>query len=221
MTPFREGTLTSLTHHDGRRRTALSSLLAAVALLAVLAGAERAQAGVLVASADGCADKAAARPFLPWLDPARYTLIRGGDFGTDAASWQRDGAEVVGDNEPWNVSGSSQTAALHLPSGASATSPATCVGLADPTLRLFARNRGALLGTLQVDVLFEDATGAVRSLPIGTLLGGDWAPTLTMPIVANLLALLPGEQTPVAFRFTARGGDWTIDDVYVDPWGKG
>ena len=32
------------------------------------------------------------------------------------------------------------------------------------------------------------------------------------------LPLLPGERTPVAFRFTPQGkGTWSIDDVYVDP----
>jgi hypothetical protein len=41
-----------------------------------------------------------------------------------------------------------------------------------------------------------------------------------MLVVANLLALLPNETTPVAFRFTAQGGDWSIDDVWVDPYGR-
>ena len=39
-----------------------------------------------------------------------------------------------------------------------------------------------------------------------------------MPVLANLTALLPGGQTPVAFQFTPVGtGSWTIDDVYLDP----
>ena len=41
-----------------------------------------------------------------------------------------------------------------------------------------------------------------------------------MLVIANLLPLLPGETTPVAFRFTAQGADWSIDDVYVDPYAK-
>ena len=41
-------------------------------------------------------------------------------------------------------------------------------------------------------------------------------------IVMNLLPLLPGGNTAVAFRFAPYGdGDWTIDDVYVDPWRHG
>jgi hypothetical protein len=41
-----------------------------------------------------------------------------------------------------------------------------------------------------------------------------------MTILANLLPLLPGEHTPVAFRFTAVGGDWSVDDVWVDPYSR-
>ena len=40
-----------------------------------------------------------------------------------------------------------------------------------------------------------------------------------MTVLANLLPLLPGAHTPVAFRFTPLlGGEWSIDDVYVDPF---
>jgi hypothetical protein len=51
--------------------------------------------------------------------------------------------------------------------------------------------------------------------------GDEWAPTPVVPVVVNLLSLL-GDQD-VAFRFTAldNRGEWTIDDVYVDPYKKG
>ena len=39
-----------------------------------------------------------------------------------------------------------------------------------------------------------------------------------MPIVANLLPLLPNGMTPVQFRFSASGGGFQIDDLYVDPY---
>src|SRR3954470_17358204 len=217
MTHFLEGSIQSHVH---RRRTAAVLLVACLAVLAGLLSAGRADAGVLASSAAACDTPAAERPFVRWGDSLQYVLAPDGDFDHDAAGWQRAGAEVVADNEPWNVHGSGRTAALHLPAGASATSPAACVGVLDPTVRLFARN-GDASGSLQVEVLFEDPSGASRSLTIGTLLGGDWAPTRPMPIVANLLSLLTGSKTPVAFRFTARGGDWTIDDLYIDPWGKG
>ncbi len=111
---------------------------------------------------------------------------------------------------------------LKLPSGSSAKSATMCVGIEHPTLRLFARNTGSPLSALKVEVHFEDALGNARSLPIGLVAAGSsWQPTQPMLIGVNLLALLlPGEQTPVAFEFTpvGFGGNWRIDDVYVDPY---
>jgi hypothetical protein len=74
---------------------------------------------------------------------------------------------------------------------------------------------------LDVEVLFEDAYGNVHDIAIGTAKGAGWSPTAPMVITPALLPLLPGEHTAVAFRFTAHGGDFQIDDVHVDPWGRG
>jgi hypothetical protein len=175
----------------------------------------------LTASCDG---QELERPFLPWADPAQYVLAPDGAMDGRADGWDLSNADVVADNEPFEVRGPGELAALHIGPGGSATSPAMCVTLSHPTLRFFARNAGDAGGALAVEVLFEDPLGRVRSLPIG-LVGGAvrWSPTLPMPIVANLLALLPGGGTPVAFRFTpvGEGSEWMIDDVYVDPYCKG
>ena len=94
-----------------------------------------------------------------------------------------------------------------------------------PTVRFFAKRQSGgwlSLSTLRVDVLFETSTGSVASLPIGSVgSGGSWQATSPMLVVANLLPLLPGERTPIAFRFTAQGSaNWSIDDVWVDPYSK-
>jgi hypothetical protein len=70
-----------------------------------------------------------------------------------------------------------------------------------------------------VSVRFETSLGIVLELPIGVVLpNSHWAPSLPMPIVANLLPLLPNQMTPVQFRFTPLGtATWSVDDVYVDP----
>jgi hypothetical protein len=191
-----------------------------VVSVAALAIASPAQAGLLVSSATDCDDQALEQPFLQWADPASYVLAPGGTFEHGAGAWNLSGnASVVSGNESYYVHGGGETSSLSLGSGASATSNSMCVGIEHPTLRLFARNSGSLLSTLKVEVLFEDNGGTVRSLPIGLVLaGGQWQPTLAMPVIANLLPLLPGEHTAVAFRFTANGGNWKIDDVYVDPY---
>jgi hypothetical protein len=47
-----------------------------------------------------------------------------------------------------------------------------------------------------------------------------WTPTPVMPLAVSLLPLLPGDHTPIRFRFTAVGSGFTVDDVYVDPWAR-
>ncbi len=197
--------------------------LAAVLCLTVfLAATSRADAGVLVAGAENCDQPPLEQPFLRWADPMQYFLAPDGSFAKRADGWSTTLAKVTPENQPYSAHADEGLASLRLRDGGSATTPVVCVGVEHPTLRFFARNDGSLLGTLRVDVMFEDATGDVNTLPIGLVSGGDeWSPTLPMPILANLLALLPGERTPVAFRFTAEDSAWLIDDVYVDPYSKG
>jgi hypothetical protein len=132
---------------------------------------------------------------------------------------------VVSGNESFDVGGANDSRSLALNNNSSATSPAMCVGIEHPTIRFFAKRRstGALasLSTLNVEALVELVDGTVVPLPVGVVTGnGSWQPTLPMVVAGNLLPLLPGEHTPVAYRFTAVGGDWSIDDVWVDPYGR-
>lgn len=206
------------------KRTAMIAI-AAVAALAGLTAAPAAQAGPLVASAEGCPSAPLEQPFLPWLDPADYVLVPNGGFENGASKWSLAGSGVVAGNEPYYVHGADESKSLSIPSGASATSATMCVGLNEPTLRLFVRSGSpSLLSKLGVEVLYEDALGNVRSASIGSvsaLSSTSWTPHVPMTIAANLLPLI-GDKTPVKFRFTAQGSaDWQIDDVYVDPYRKG
>jgi hypothetical protein len=152
---------------------------------------------------------------------ANYVLHPGGDFERGAAGWDLGGASIVNGNEPWKVGGATHGKSLAIPAGATVTTGSICVGIEHPTLRLFSKQTsGTTLGRLDVEVLFEDAGGNVHSLPIGAVGQGAWAPSQIMVLAANLLAGLPGERTAVAFRFSAQGGSFQIDDVYVDPWSK-
>jgi hypothetical protein len=200
-------------------KRALCALVAAGAL--TMAAATPAHAGILVASAKNCGTPATSQVFLRWLDPLRYERAPGGN-AESAAGWTLSGgAKVVSGNEPWKVGGSADKSSLLLPRGSRATTGVMCAGIGHPVMRFFARRTsGWLLDSLKVEVLFELSGGQVASLPIGLVLGGgSWQPTLPFPVLANLLPLLPGSLTPVAFRFTpVGGGAWQIDDVYVDPW---
>jgi hypothetical protein len=195
---------------------------AVVCICLFFVAAPAASAGPLVSSATSCDEQVLEQPFLQWMDVAHYVLAPGGTFESGATGWALSGgAYVVSGDEPFDVHAAGETQALALPAGSSATSGSICVGIEHPTLRIFARNTGVVTSTLKVDVLFEDATGTVRSLTIGTLTGSSsFQPSVLMPLVVNLLPLLPDERTAVAFRFTPQGsmGSWRIDDVYVDPY---
>ena len=189
-------------------------LLAAIAVVAFAAFAVPASASA------ACDGQALSKPFARWLDFADYTMPDDGSFEAGASGWQLDRATVVADNEPFGVHGANDSNALRVPAGGSAVSTPICIGLGHPTLRLFARSSASLtLSSLRVDVRFLDSSGNQRSLPVGTLLPGTrWQPTLPMPVVVNLLSVLPAGPSEVRLAFTPVGpATWWIDDVYVDP----
>jgi hypothetical protein len=201
------------------RLRSLAAVLAASASLFVLM-ATPAHAGLLVKSAVGCSTPPVSQPFARWGDSSLYSPVANGGLESGGTDWSLSKASVVTGNETFYVQGSKDSKSLSLPAGSSATTRAYCVGLSKPAMRFFARSANTgLLSSLRVDVLFETSLGLSLSLPIGTVSPGSaWAPSPKLLIIANLLPLLPGQQTPVAFRFTPQGaGNWWIDDVYVDP----
>jgi hypothetical protein len=199
-------------------RRGLPGLLAALALGALPAAAS---ADGLSLGLDGCPARTTAQPFARWLDWSNYTLVPGGTFEGALSDWKlTGGAKVVAGNEQFNVHGTGEKLALSLPSGSSATTPAMCVAVLDPTLRYFAANDGGLLSLLNVQILYHPPTGGVLTLPLGVNAGGKaWAPSLPTIVAADLLGVLNGGKASVAFRFTPTGlgAKWRIDDVYLDP----
>jgi hypothetical protein len=211
-----EGTL----HMNGIKRRIALAAITAMAMTGAFAAP--ASAGILTASESDCGDEMLTQPFAQFGDDANYKPVPNGSFETGTGGWTlAGGAKVVAGNEPWKVGGSNHGKSLVLPAGSTAISPVSCVGLAEPTLRFFAKkNRAPLLGvsTLAVSVYVKTSLGLTVPVPVGVVLGnGQWKATPPMLIVANLLPLLPGDRTPVAFQFTPLLGDWQIDDVYVDP----
>jgi len=202
-------------------RTAAALFITTIASAAL---ASTANAALLTQSATSCTDGQITQPFQRFGDTHNYKLL--GNFETDAAKWTLGGgAQVVAGNESYKVGGSSHAKSVLLPSGSSAVSPFTCVGLAEPTLRLFAKRNSALLGlvsTLNVQIQVQTSLGLSLWLPVlpGDLGGSSWHPTAQMPLIANILPLSASDKTPVRFRFTPLLGSWQIDDVYVDPMSR-
>ncbi|MFL6202901.1 MAG: hypothetical protein ACJ76J_27345 [Thermoanaerobaculia bacterium] len=206
-----------------RAGTVRAALVAAgAAIAAFAASAAPASAGVLVSTARSCSQNGLSQPFAGFGDRAYYTSVPGGSFEPGAPAWKLSGgAKIVSGNEPWYVGGRSQSRSLSLPAGATATSPAMCVGIGEPTLRYFAKSSSllGLTGAMTVEVLTETSLGLVVAVPLlPGVLTYAWKPSLPTPVVANLLPLLPGQKTAVAFRFHAVAGNWGLDDVYVDPY---
>lgn len=202
--------------------------LAGAALLAAVPSA--ASAGVLVQSAPSCDNGATSQPFSQFGDDNDYFLAPAGSFEDGANGWTLNGGRVVNDQEPWQVGGDDGTHALNIPAGRSVVSPTMCVGIEHPTMRFFAhRSGGGLLAAtsqLLVTARVETSLGLVLEVPVGTLTtltnGTKWNKTPTQIVLASLLPLLPGEHTPIQFRFTAVGTSaWVIDDVFVDPRCRG
>jgi hypothetical protein len=181
-----------------------------------LASSPPGRAGLISGLLNPCPEQQLSQPFLPWLDLASYTLAGDGGFESGASGWRLSGgARVVSGNEPWQVHSPGDGRSLFLPAGAKAVSPPSCIGLLHPATRFFARGSG---GTLRLDARVT-LLGISASVRIGVVTpGGDFAPTLPIPLLANLTSPLAGSSAGLVLTFTAVNGDVTIDDVYVDPF---
>jgi hypothetical protein len=212
-------------HSAAPRPVSWRSLCAIVGALACLAltAASASSAGPLDRVLTPCADPVS-HPFQAWSDGAGYALAPNGSFENGAGGWTLTGeAALTSGNEPFQVRGANDATSLSLPAGSSALSSPACVGTLSPTLRFFARNAGSPASTLRVDAVYTDALGLHWSVPIATVsASADWAPTRAYLILANVTALplLTNGSAQVSFRFTAQGtgGDWQIDDVFIDPY---
>lgn len=199
------------------RRRAVAPL---AALLALAIGPPAAHAGLLDDVKLSCDQEEVDQPFKPWGDPLTYVLVPGGSFEDSTSDWTlKNGAKVEDGNESFYVNDEDDSHLLRLPRGSSATTPSVCVGLIDVTTRLFVRNAGSDSSRLKVEVLYPNLLGKTSALTLGKLSGRkEWKPSPPLLITGNLPANLPGGGSAVAFRFTPLDrGDWSIDDVYVDP----
>jgi hypothetical protein len=202
-----------------RSRAALVAAFS-FALLAVSCSA--AEANLLSILPGSCGLEMDSQPFARWGDTNNYTLVPGGTFEAGAVPWAlSSGANVVAGNESYYVHDSSDNRSLSLPPRSSATSPAVCTSIYQPTLRLFVQNTGSASSRLGVEALYPALLGGVQVARLGDLTGtSSWqqSPALQLT-VTNLFATLSLQQTAIAYRFTPEGtvGQWRIDDVYVDP----
>jgi hypothetical protein len=208
------------------RRTR-ATLLAALSVLSLAAvAAPAANANVLSLLPGMCAGQSESQPFAQFGDLNNYTPVPGGNFEGAATPWSLSGgAHVAAGNESYNVGGAGDSSSLSLPAGSSATSPFLCTDIYHPTARLFARNTGSASSRLIVYVTYPTLVGLMTTAKVGTISAtSSWQPTPVDSLgLNNLLATLNLlGKTEVAFRFAPADstGNWSIDDVYLDPYAR-
>lgn len=159
---------------------------------------------LFAASAQACSYEKSETVFSAYGDPRAYVLVPGGDFGS-GAGWTLEGGATVA------------SGALSLPAGSSAVSPSICISRETPFLRSMARDSGVAGAKLKVEVFYEGLEAAQNRVVAGDK-DEAWDPT--HPLAQNYgLATLGGDSS-ARVRITAVGGDWEVDDVYVDPFAR-
>jgi hypothetical protein len=199
-----------------------AALMVAFSFAVVALTVPVAQANVLSILPGSCGNQIDSQPFARWGDTNNYTLVSGGTFEAGSLPWGLFwGANVAAGNESYYVHAGSDHNSLSLPNGSSATSMAVCASIYHPTVRLFVANTGSASSRLRVEALYPALLGGVQAARLGELSGtSTWQPSPALQLgVTNLLATLSLQQTAIAYRFTPQGtgGQWRIDDVYLDP----
>lgn len=202
-------------------RIKMGVFTAASSVAVLAAAAPSAHAGLLSLNTGSCG-QAVSEPFAQWGDKASYVQVPGGTFEPGSASWLlTGGAKVVPGNESYDASGPGSHS-LSIPSGGSATSPVACTGLDHPSARLFVRNTGSRASRLDVYATYRLLLGLPYTISLGQLSGSaSWQPSsvLQMGLLNNVLGSVTLSESTISFTFVPADGtgDWSIDDVYLDP----
>lgn len=191
----------------------LTTMAAAVALLACTA-----------ASAQACDYSGAEQVFRPWGDNKFYVLAPDGGFEAGGTGWSLGGgATTVAGNESFFLNDAGDKRSLSLPNGSSAVSPPICMSLDTPSFRLLARNTGSPSAGLRVEATYK-LLGLVRTKTVSTVTGSaSWAPSQQMSTVLTLSTVV-GTLIPSAIQIritpVGSGGNWQVDDLYIDPFAR-
>lgn len=206
-----------------RLATLLGSVVACAALVPTAFAGATPWAGTATDLTVACQPAPVSTPFAAIGDTADFFPVPNGGLEEGSAGWTlTGGAAVVDGNEPFFVGLPTDSHALRLGAGATATSPATCVGKKDPYARAVVN--GSVRGELRVAVVSIDRQGREQMEKVRTLKGtGSWTlsdklDTRSNPLFDKSLLQSGAGTTAIAFRFTVVSGTWTIDDLYVDPF---
>jgi hypothetical protein len=204
---------------------AVCAALTATALTVPAASAKSAGLGGLLGGilAPSC-NSTGSQVFAQWADYANYFLAPNGGLENGSTGWSLGGgASVVSGNQPFFGSGQHS---LSLPSGSTATSPATCIGSGDLYVRMFGADKGGVDSGLRVRVVWYGLLNKVLGITnVNTYApGSDWSPTDKLSssggsIAVPLLPILGSTSARIEITPLGSGSRWLIDDLYIDPMG--
>ena len=154
--------------------------------------------------------------FSKWGDSRYYEeLAPDGGFEEGGTGWTfLGGAHLVAGNESEYLNGDDDTS-LSLPYRGVAVSPRVCVDQNTPVFRPMALNGGNEDAKLRVIVTYELPYFKIRSTDIRA--SDAWEPTDPLQFDTD------GDRERVArISFTPKdaGGQWLVDDLYIDPFAR-
>ena len=141
-----------------------------------------------------------------------------------AADWSLRGASVVDGSESYKVHGASDSKSLAIAATGTAVSPAVCVDVTarrSASSRTHERHLGQPRRQAALERQQREHERDHRRRTIGT--GTSWAasPAMSLSTVLPLWNLDQTASVQLVFDPENYGGSWAIDDVYVDPYGRG
>lgn len=192
--------------------------------LITVAAAVLAVSACSATAAQACSYTGAKQVFGPWGDQHSYVLAPDGGFEAGGAGWAlAGGASTVAGNESFYLNGAGDSSSLSLPAGSAAVSPSICMSIDTPIIRLVARNTGDTSSGLRVEATYT-LLGLVHTKAISTVYAGPaWAPTQQLSTVLSLSTIV-GTLIPSSIQVriapVGSGGQWQVDDLYVDPFAR-
>jgi hypothetical protein len=194
-------------------RAGITAVLSAAAVFIVPAAAQAA-----------CSATPTTKAFQAFGDSADYSLAPSGAFEAGSGGWSLSGASVIAGNESYKVHGSADAKSLAVAATGTAVSPVVCVDITRPTFRFFAKRTSGTWGNLAVKLRWKDSSGHMNDTVVGTLgTGTSWeaSPAMSLSSALPLWNLDQTASVQLVFDPENYGGSWAIDDVYVDPYGRG
>jgi hypothetical protein len=189
-----------------------------------------------------CQTRALSKAFSQWGDQNDYFAVTDGTFEAGAASWSLLGGPKVmpGEQAPWKVNGANHNSAMVLPKTSRASAPQTCVVVGEEYVRFFYRAPASRSAYMHVSVTASNSVTALsNSITLQGTGTAGWfvSPPIAIPNVRPAWAarnaaqaaanptvtfapMSPHEQIfqMVNISFRSVNGEWSVDDVMIDPF---